>query len=117
MANMAQYSDCRREMDSTVFAAHEHERRRGNASVHRDRSRCRWAGVRVRSSAGLSSPTARRDVPQVSRECSVRPLTGSLTFLKGGPNWGIAFRRPVFAVSKDNFERIADEMGADVYVS
>jgi len=40
-----------------------------------------------------------------------------LTFLKGGPNWGIAFRRPVFAVSKDNFERIADEMGADVYVS
>ncbi len=60
----------------------------------------------------------RRDVTYLkSRECSVRPLIGSLTFLKGGPNWGIAFRRPVFAVSKDDFERIADEMGADINVS
>lgn len=60
----------------------------------------------------------RRDVKYLeSRECSVRPLLGSLSFLKAGPNWGIAFRRPVFAVSKDDFERIADEMAAHINVS
>jgi hypothetical protein len=42
------------------------------------------------------------------------PLLGLLSFLKDKPNWGLAIRRPIFSISKNDFKRIPDAMGADI---
>lgn len=56
----------------------------------------------------------RRDVAYLSsREAPIRPLLPSLTFLQDRPNWGLIFRRPVFSVSREDFERIAHAMGVE----
>ncbi|MCG6858401.1 MAG: EVE domain-containing protein [Salaquimonas sp.] len=56
----------------------------------------------------------RRDVDYFpSVEAPIRPLLGNLSFTEGRKNWGYAFRRGVFEVSRSDFHRIAQAMQAD----
>ena len=54
----------------------------------------------------------RRDVDYLAAsEAPIRPLLDRLSFTRGSPSWGHAFRRGSFPVSADDFRVIADAMG------
>jgi hypothetical protein len=55
----------------------------------------------------------RRDVDflRAAREAPIRPLLDQLSFTRGRPSWGSAFRRGSFAVSAEDFLVIAEAMG------
>lgn len=46
-----------------------------------------------------------------SHEAPVRPLIEHLSFITNKDRWGFPFRRGLFEVSKDDFDRIAAAMG------
>jgi len=100
-------------LDSNEFAPHDDNRRRTTACVYRDRLCCRRVTVGGRANAGFR-PLRRNATYHIARESPIGPLLESLRFLDDAPNWGIAFRRPVFAISKVDFEMIADGMGIDI---
>lgn len=55
----------------------------------------------------------RRLVEQVQAdEAPIRPLIESLSFLPDKQRWGFPFRRGLFEIEEDDFQRIADAMGA-----
>ena len=50
-------------------------------------------------------------------ECApadIRPLLSQLTFVLEGRNWGFTFRRGLFQIPSDDFDRILTAMGATV---
>lgn len=47
-----------------------------------------------------------------AHEAPVRPLIEHLAFIENKERWGYPFRRGLFAVSAEDFERIAAAMGA-----
>jgi hypothetical protein len=57
----------------------------------------------------------RRDVAFVPmRETPIRPLLQDLSFTRGQPSWGHAFRRGHFEISLDDYAVIAWSAGVDV---
>ncbi len=48
---------------------------------------------------------------------SIKPLLGELTFIPDLRNWGFAFRRGLFAIPSEDFDRIAAAMGATSLLS
>ncbi len=44
----------------------------------------------------------------------IRPLLGTLSFIPDGRNWGFTFRRGLFQIPGDDFDRILTAMGATV---
>ncbi len=48
------------------------------------------------------------------KEAPVRPLLEDLTFVTDKRKWGFPFRRGLFEISPQDFERIAKAMGAQV---
>jgi hypothetical protein len=54
----------------------------------------------------------RRDVDYLTALAApIRPLLDRLSFTRGNPSWGYAFRRGSFAVSAEDFGVIAEAMG------
>jgi hypothetical protein len=54
----------------------------------------------------------RRDVDYLrASEAPIRPLLDRLSFTRGSPSWGYAFRRGSFAIPADDFLVIAEAMG------
>jgi len=47
----------------------------------------------------------------------IKPLLGELTFIPDLRNWGFTFRRGLFAIPADDFDRIATAMGATSLLS
>ena len=50
-------------------------------------------------------------------ECTpapIRPLLGQLSFVLDGRNWGFTFRRGLFPIPSEDFDRIIAAMGASV---
>ena len=45
-------------------------------------------------------------------DAPIRPLLPLLSFTRDRPNWGMVFRRSVFAINKADYEVIAEAMGA-----
>ncbi len=61
---------------------------------------------------GAGFQATRRDVAFLkAKDAAIRPLLDDLSFTKGRPSWGYAFRRGSFEVSADDFHRIAKAMG------
>jgi hypothetical protein len=57
----------------------------------------------------------RRDVAFLSmRETPIRPLLQDLSFTRGRPSWGYAFRRGYFEISLDDYAVIAWSAGVNV---
>jgi hypothetical protein len=57
----------------------------------------------------------RRDVGyRDARAAPIAPLLDALAFVTDRAHWGVHFRRPLFAVGRDDFERIARAMGVDL---
>jgi hypothetical protein len=57
----------------------------------------------------------RRDVDWTqAEETPIRPLLGRLDFTAGKRNWGYQFRFGVVATGADDFDLIAEAMGADI---
>jgi hypothetical protein len=48
------------------------------------------------------------------REAPIRELIGELTFIKDKARWGMPFRRGLFEIDAQDFERIAGAMGVRV---
>ena len=46
-----------------------------------------------------------------AKEADIRPLILDLSFIQNKKNWGYPFRRGCFAVSREDFARIAEAMG------
>lgn len=46
-----------------------------------------------------------------SREAAIRPLLDNLSFIPDAKSWGMIFRRGLFEVPREDFERIAAAMG------
>ena len=56
----------------------------------------------------------RRDVTwQKAEVAPIRPMLEDLDFTAGRSNWGISFRRGLFAISEGDFRTIATAMGVD----
>ena len=56
----------------------------------------------------------RRDVAYAeAREADIYPLLPKLSFIKDPAHWGVAFRRGLFAIPRDDFALIAAAMGLD----
>ena len=57
----------------------------------------------------------RRDIAheKKAREAGIYPLLDQLSFINDRTHWGIFFHRSLFAVSRDDFARIAKAMGLD----
>lgn len=54
----------------------------------------------------------RRDVAFLkAHDAPIRPLLDDLSFTKGQPSWGYAFRRGSFEISEADFRKIAAAMG------
>jgi hypothetical protein len=54
----------------------------------------------------------RRDVDWLPGQAApIRPLLGELSFTRGSPNWGQAFRYGLFRIDEADFARIAQAMG------
>jgi hypothetical protein len=51
-----------------------------------------------------------------AKEAPIRPLLEALSFTRGRPSWGYAFRRGSFAVNEADFRLIADAMGVGAKV-
>ena len=57
----------------------------------------------------------RRDVDFLpAAEADIRPLIPMLSFIPNKRSWGFPFRRGCFAVSRDDFARVAGAMGIDL---
>lgn len=49
-----------------------------------------------------------------SQEAGIRPLIAKLSFIKNKKQWGFPFRRGLFEVQREDFERIARAMNAKI---
>jgi len=56
-------------------------------------------------------PWRRRVTFFESREAPIRPLLDELSFIPDAKSWGMVFRRGLFEVPREDFERIAAAMG------
>jgi hypothetical protein len=60
----------------------------------------------------------RRDVDWLpAQPASIRPLLGELSFTRGTPNWGQAFRYGLFRIDEADFARIGQAMGCAALAS
>jgi hypothetical protein len=60
----------------------------------------------------------RRDVDWMpAQPAPIRPLLGELSFTRGTPNWGQAFRYGLFRIDEADFECIAQAMGCAALAS
>lgn len=56
----------------------------------------------------------RRDVAYLeASEADIYPLLGELSFIRNPSHWGMAFRRGLFPITREDFARIASAMGLD----
>lgn len=55
-------------------------------------------------------PWRRRVEFLTCEEAPIRPLIEGLIFIQNKQQWGYPFRRGLFEVNKDDFERIAKDM-------
>jgi len=64
---------------------------------------------------GDFQPT-RRDIDfrKSAKEAPIRPLLDTLSFTRGRPSWGYAFRRGSFEVPEADFRAIAEAMGIEL---
>lgn len=47
---------------------------------------------------------------------SIRPLIQDLSFIRDKGHWGLVFRRGLFEIPKDDYLRIAEEMGSVAFI-